>query len=151
MGKRDILHLLEIDHRVIEEYLNTAVNGKTRVLQEQALVDLHEEIEAHSAAEEAVVYPKLEERSKLRRMLITARKEHREQQELLEELEMRQPGDEGWDQILDELRIAIEHHFGDEECRLYPCARQLLGGKELFAMGRKYTLEKLGDIHSTLD
>lgn len=107
---------------------------------------LHDELEDHAGVEEQVFYPAVERRAAedppSGEQVHDAHEEHRLIRELLSEIAEMEPQDHGYDAKLHQLKDMVEHHVAEEEGRMLPRARRLLGAEELEEMGAEIEAER---------
>jgi hemerythrin-like domain-containing protein len=131
------IELLETDHRkvkkLLEELDETTERGvKTR---EELLGKIRKEMIVHETVEEEVFYPTLEEHPKTEDLVKEAFQEHHVADVIFEELARLEPSDDMWGAKATVLKESIEHHIKEEEERLFPLARRILGETELEELG----------------
>jgi hemerythrin-like domain-containing protein len=139
---RDVIEILEHDHREVEQMFaeleslrgTTTDEAKTRRkdLADQVTIELVR----HSVAEEVLVYPKVE-RDVSAEEAEHAREEHAEAEKTLHRLEQLDPDDPGFDDELATLMAEIRHHIEDEEGRMFADMRRTIGEDELRSLGRQ--------------
>jgi len=138
----DIIDLILDDHRRMELLLrmlrdSSADRDAVRAALATVLI-------AHAEAEEAVVYPKLRARS-----AVTAHdaehgeEEHAEGHEaLLGVLELKGTDTAAFDDAVEELSKAINHHLAEEELSILNPARDELGDRARGDMGAAFAAER---------
>jgi hemerythrin superfamily protein len=139
-GQRDVIEILEQDHREVEEMF-TELESLRGASTEEALTrrkDLADqvtiELVRHSVAEEVLVYPKVE-RDVSAEEAEHARKEHAEAEETLHRLEKLDADDPAFDDELATLMAEIRHHIEDEEEEMFAHMRQVIDADELRKLG----------------
>src|SRR5215210_4137366 len=141
--QRDVIEILEHDHREVEEMfaelesLRGASTEEAKERRKAVTEQVTIELVRHSVAEEVLVYPKVEDKVSAEEVE-HARKEHAEAEETLQRLEKLDPDDEPFDDELATLMAEIRHHIEDEEGEMFAHMRQVLGADELrdLASGR---------------
>jgi hemerythrin superfamily protein len=138
--QRDVIEVLEQDHREVEEMfaeLESLRGASTdealerrKALAEQVTIELVR----HSVAEEVLVYPEVEEKVS-REEAEHARKEHAEAEETLQRLEKLDADDPAFDDELGTLMAEIRHHIADEEGEMFTHMRQVIDADELRRLG----------------
>jgi len=138
--QRDVIEVLEHDHREVEEMFSELeslrgastdeAKGRRKELADQVTIELVR----HSVAEEVLVYPKVENRVSAEEAE-HAREEHAEAEETLARLEKLDPDDSGFDDELATLMREIRHHIEDEEGQMFAHMRQVIDADELRRMG----------------
>jgi hypothetical protein len=138
--QRDVIEVLEHDHREVEEMFAEleSLRGasseedkeRRKTLAEQVTIELVR----HSVAEEVLVYPEVE-RKVSKEEAEHAREEHAEAEETLSKLEKLDPGDPGFDDELATLMREIRHHIEDEEGEMFAHMREAIDADELRRLG----------------
>jgi hemerythrin superfamily protein len=118
--------------------------GRVTGSPEQDLMTVAQMTREHMAAEEMVFYARLE--NEMGDQINEARREHDMVRNLIQQVESMQ-GSGQMDQArmmdtLSEIRRNVEHHVQEEENRIIPRAREMLGDQELGEMGRRFDEEK---------
>jgi hemerythrin superfamily protein len=140
--QRDVIEILEHDHREVEEMFKEleSLRGATtdeaqsrrKTLTEQVTIELVR----HSVAEEVLVYPQVE--SKIGPEEVEhARKEHKEAEQTLQRLEKLDADDPAFDDELSELMEEIRHHIEDEEGQMFAQMRQAIDADDLRSLGAR--------------
>ena len=138
--QRDVIEILEHDHREVEEMFSEleSLRGATgeealsrrKDLAEQVVIELVR----HSVAEEVIVYPRVESKVDAEEVE-HAREEHKEAEKTMARLEKLDPEDPGFDEELAELMKEIRHHIEDEEQGMFAKMRATLDPDELRTLG----------------
>jgi iron-sulfur cluster repair protein YtfE (RIC family) len=102
-----------------------------------------EELEAHSRVEEDVFYPAVRAKAKKdgKELIKHSIEEHKEVDDLINELRSMDPEEEDFDDRFQELIEDVEHHIDLEENETFPKAEQLLGN-DLEDLGKQIEEEK---------
>jgi hemerythrin-like domain-containing protein len=138
--QRDVIEILEHDHREVEQMFDeleslrgdTSDEGKSR---RKDLVDqVTIELVRHSVAEEVLVYPRVSEKISEDEAK-HAREEHAEAEETMARLEKLDPSDAAFDEELATLMREIRHHIKDEEGEMFAHMRQTFSQDDLRKMG----------------
>src|ERR1700759_2689646 len=121
----DAIELLMSDHRKVEAIFAQLQqdNGQDKAL----LAQLYQELSLHALAEENVFYPALAGDSSMSGQLLDAFKEHAEMKPILGKLAALGNGPEGFSDRVTKLMKKVEHHVHDEEDKIFPASRELLG------------------------
>ena len=144
----DIYAQLKKDHRKVQalfeeimEYRDsTAKNVKTEVF---ALFEqLKLELDAHSKAEEKVLYARIINEDATREITLEAEQEHRLVTQLLEELNASKNTDERWFAKFAVLKEQVEHHVKEEEKDMFRKARKVLDKEEEEKLGHLMLAQK---------
>ena len=141
-GQRDVIEILEQDHREVEEMFREleSLRGASTEEQQARRKELTEqvtiELVRHSVAEEVIVYPKVENQVSAEEAE-HAREEHAEAEETLHRLEKLDADDPGFDDELATLMAEIRHHIEDEEGRMFADMRRVMDVDELRTLGTR--------------
>jgi hemerythrin superfamily protein len=138
--QRDVIEVLEHDHREVEqmfdelESLRGATSDEDRERRKTLTDDVTIELVRHSVAEEVIVYPKVE--GKVGKDEVEhAREEHAEAEETLKKLEKLDADDPRFDDELATLMKEIRHHIEDEEGDMFAHMRETMDEDELRKLG----------------
>jgi len=138
--QRDVIEILEHDHREVEQMfseLETLRGASTDEAKERrkTLTDrVTIELVRHSVAEEVLVYPQVEDKVSADEAE-HARKEHAEAEQTLHRLEKLDADDPAFDDELATLMAEIRHHIEDEEGQMFAHMRQALDADDLRKLG----------------
>lgn len=135
----DIYSLLKQDHEtassLMEKLADTGEGAvKTR---EKNFEQLKNELQAHTAVEEEVLYPALQEHEETRAMALEAIEEHKLVDQLIEELEGMDVSDEQWTAKFTVLKENVQHHVEEEEQEMFKTARKVLSKEAAEELGRR--------------
>jgi hemerythrin-like domain-containing protein len=139
-GQRDVIEVLEHDHREVEqmfaelESLRGATTEEDQERRKQLAEQVTTELVRHSVAEEVLVYPQVEKKVSSEEAE-HAREEHAEAEETLQRLEKLDADDPAFDDELATLMREIRHHIEDEEGETFPHMRQAMDAEELQKLG----------------
>jgi hemerythrin-like domain-containing protein len=138
--QRDVIEVLEHDHREVEQMFSELeqlrgstddeANHRRRELTDQVTIELVR----HSVAEEVLVYPLVEKKISAEEA-DHARKEHAEAEETLKRLEKLDSDDPAFDDELATLMREIRHHIEDEEGETFVHMRQTMDEEQLRKLG----------------
>ncbi len=138
--QRDVIEVLEHDHREVEEMfaelekLRGASTEEDQSRRKELTEQVTIELVRHSVAEEVLVYPRVE--SKVSSDEVEhAREEHAEAEETLKRLEKLDADDPAFDDDLATLMGEIRHHIEDEEGEMFAHMRAALDADELRRLG----------------
>ena len=136
--------LLKADHKkvagILEKLDSTTERGvKTR---EELFTQLKTELDVHTRIEETIFYPALEQADETRDITLEAFEEHRLVKQLLGELESMDKSEEEWTAKFTVLKENIEHHVEDEEGKMFPKARKVLGEEGADTLGTRMEAAK---------
>ena len=139
-AQRDVIEVLEHDHREIEqmfaelESLRGASTEEAKSRRKAVTDQVTIELVRHSVAEEVLVYPRVEAKVSAEEAE-HARKEHAEAEETLKRLEKLDPDDPAFDDELATLMGEIRHHIEDEEGEMFAHMRQVIDSDDLEKLG----------------
>jgi hemerythrin superfamily protein len=140
--QRDVIEVLEQDHREVEEMfrelesLRGASTEEAKERRKDVTDQVTIELVRHSVAEEVLVYPKVEDQVSAEEVE-HARKEHAEAEETLQQLEKLDADDPAFDDELATLMGEIRHHIEDEEGEMFAQMRQVMDADELRKLGAR--------------
>ena len=140
--QRDVIEVLEHDHREVEEMFkeleglkgNTSEDAVSR--RKDLMDDVIMELVRHSVAEEVIVYPRVEDKVS-EEEVEHAREEHAEAEETLQKLEKLDADDPSFDDELATLMKEIRHHIEDEEGEMFKHMREAMDPDELRSLGEQ--------------
>jgi hemerythrin-like domain-containing protein len=138
--QRDVIEVLEHDHREVEEMfkeletLRGASTDEAVARRKELTEDVTIELVRHSVAEEVLVYPRVEDKVS-RDEAEHAREEHAEAEETLQRLEKLDADSPDFDDELATLMSEIRHHIEDEEGEMFAHMRQVMDADELRTLG----------------
>jgi hemerythrin-like domain-containing protein len=140
--QRDVIEVLEHDHREVEDMFSELeslrgastqeAQSRRKAVTEQVTIELVR----HSVAEEVLVYPQVEDKVSADEAE-HARKEHAEAEETLQRLEKLDADDPAFDDELATLMEEIRHHIEDEEGDMFAHMRQTIDADELQKLGAR--------------
>lgn len=140
--QRDVIEVLEHDHREVEEMFKEleTLKGDTSegaVSRRQDLMDdVIIELVRHSVAEEVIVYPGVADRIG-REEAEHAKEEHAEAEQTMARLQGLDPTDAAFDEELSTLMDEIRHHISDEEGEMFAHMREAYSDDELRELGKR--------------
>jgi hemerythrin superfamily protein len=151
--QRDVIEVLEHDHREVEEMfaelesLRGASGDEDKKRRKDLTDQVTIELVRHSVAEEVLVYPKVEDKVSAEEAE-HAREEHAEAEETLTRLEHLDADDPAFDDELATLMKEIRHHIEDEEGQMFAHMRQVIDEDELRTLGaRVEAFKKVAPTH----
>ncbi|MFD7922036.1 hemerythrin domain-containing protein [Streptomyces sp. NPDC059740] len=153
MSSTDVVALILEDHRRMEDLFRTMRNAQAD--RSAALGEFAQLLIAHSSAEEDEVYPALRRYKNVDGDDVDhSVHEHREANEaLLALLEVEDTGSEEWDERLEDLVTAVNHHADEEERTLLNDARENVTADRRSQLGQafrtaraKYLGDDCGDL-----
>lgn len=144
----DVVELILRDHRTMEDLFREMRSVDAD--REAALRRLADLLVAHAEAEEAEVYPALRRYRKVDEEDVEhSVEEHTEGNEaLLALLEAGAPGGEDWDEKLEALVQAVNHHLDEEERSLINDTRENVGSARRAELGRAFARARRDQLAS---
>ena len=139
---QDVIEVLTQDHREVEEMfaklesMGPATTDAQRKRRKDLVDQVTIELVRHSVAEEAEVYPAVQDKL-TKREAERARKEHAEAEQTMKRLEGLEPEDEGFDAELATLMREIREHVKEEEGEMFPRMREVFTQDELDKLGSR--------------
>jgi hemerythrin superfamily protein len=140
--QRDVIEVLEHDHREVEEMfaelesLRGASTDEAKKRRKDVADQVTIELVRHSVAEEVLVYPQVEKKVSTEEAE-RARKEHAEAEETLHRLEKLEADDPGFDDELATLMHEIREHIAEEEGQMFAHMRQVIDEDDLRQLGSR--------------
>jgi|SRR4051812_31457351 len=140
--QRDVIEVLEHDHREVEEMfkelegLRGASTDDDKERRKSVTEQVTIELVRHSVAEEVIVYPQVEDKVGADEVE-HAREEHAEAEETLQRLEKLDADDPNFDDELATLIEEIRHHIEDEEGEMFAHMREAIDEDELRKLGKR--------------
>ena len=140
--QRDVIEVLEHDHREVEEMfkelegLRGASSEEDKKRRKELTEDVTIELVRHSVAEEVLVYPKVADKVSSDEVE-HAREEHAEAEETLQKLEKLDADDPSFEDELATLMEEIRHHIEDEEGEMFAHMREVMEKDELVTLGER--------------
>jgi Hemerythrin HHE cation binding domain len=142
----DVIDLILDDHRLFESLLRDLRDASSdRDAVRQAFATLHV---AHAEAEERHVYPKLRRKDAIdEHEADHGEEEHAEGHEaLLAVLELKGTDTEGFDDAVEKLAAAVNHHLTEEELTILNPARDEIGPRVRAELGEKFARERNAQV-----
>ncbi len=126
MARLDIFDALKLDHdrhrKLLKQLAQSAKGGEQAALFEKFRI----EVTAHAAAEELSLYATMLGRSDLREEAQHSVAEHKEIEDMLDDLKEIAPDHAQWDEQFKALRKRYEHHIDEEEEEMFVSAAEEL-------------------------
>ncbi len=138
----DVIDLILEDHRRFEALMRQLRDSTSdRDAVRKALAALHV---AHAEAEEKHVYPKLERKDAITEHEAEhGEEEHAEGHEaMLKVLELKGTDTQAFDDAVEELATALNHHLTEEELTILNPAREEISEKVLDQLGAEFAAER---------
>lgn len=143
---QEAMDLMDQLEEIIGDFEEETEEGMTAMSNEpvQLFSQLKNALTLHTQLEEAIFYPAMKQFDETRDMISEALEEHQEVDQILNDMSTMSPGDEDFQDKLEELRDSVEHHVDEEENELFPKAEELCGEKQLNQMGQQMLQMKQG-------
>lgn len=140
----DIITLLKKDHRTVDELFTRVEESSARAVKakQKLFVQIKAELTLHAEAEEAILYPRLQEMASLRHNAMEANEEHRLVKQMLAEIEALEDGGETWDAKMKVLIDMVRHHVEEEEHEIFKTMKSELDSAELKQLGEALEMFK---------
>ena len=103
---------------------------------------LQRELTAHANAEEQTFYAALLEDPEAQEQVRHSMAEHKEADDLLDELDELELDNPGWLQKFRKLKDAVEHHMDEEERDVFAIARDVIGEPQSQQLASKFANRK---------
>ena len=147
-----VVELLAKDHRALEKQLTSLGETSSQAADEriELFSQLQALLQAHSRAEEEVVYRRLRLREPEEVKVLEAFEEHHIADILLQELASACPGGAGWAAKVKVLEEMLRLHIREEELQLFAMLTANFDATELAHMGREFRALKHERIESLL-
>lgn len=104
------------------------------------------ELVAHASAEEQSFYAELIARPASQSQTQHSVAEHKEIEDIIEELDDMDMSSSGWLNRFHTLREKVEHHLDEEENDVFPMARELLSEAQALAIGEEFAARKQSEL-----
>ena len=142
----DVIDLILDDHRLFESLLrDLRDNSLDRDAVRKAFATLHV---AHAEAEEKYVYPKLRRKDAIgEHEAEHGQEEHAEGHvALLAVLELKGTDTQGFDDAVEKLATAVNHHLTEEELTILNPAREEVGPQVRAELGEQFARERNAQV-----
>nr|CAE45688.1 hypothetical protein [Streptomyces parvulus] len=138
MPSTDVVELILRDHRRMEELFRTLRNVEAD--RAAALTEFADLLIAHASAEEDEVYPALRRYKNVEGEDVdhSVHEHHEANEALLALLEVEDTASDEWDDKLEELVTAVNHHADEEERTLLNDARENVADDRRRELGQKF-------------
>jgi hemerythrin superfamily protein len=141
-GRMDALELLKKDHRKAKELFEQAEETEQENDKKKIFKQIKKELETHARIEEGILYPSIENHEPLKEMVLNSYKEHREIKTLLREIDDLDSGSKLFEPKLKVLKEHVKRRNEEEERRIFPKVRELLGDETLEKISRQFEVAK---------
>ncbi|MFK0115733.1 hemerythrin domain-containing protein [Streptomyces sp. NPDC090994] len=138
MSSTDVVELILRDHRRMEDLFRVLRNAEAD--RAAALKEFADLLIAHASAEEDEVYPALRRYKNVDGEDVdhSVHEHHEANEALLALLEVEDTASDAWDEKLEELVTAVNHHADEEERTLLNDARENVAEDRRAALGQKF-------------
>jgi iron-sulfur cluster repair protein YtfE (RIC family) len=135
----DVFQILSKDHREVDQLFEQIEKTDTRGAKrrERILQKLREELELHTRIEEKILYPELKKHSGTKELVEEALEGHGEVKQMLQEIGKLSAEDDQWSEMVNELKMAVQHHVSEEQDQMFPAARKELDGSRIKQLGQQ--------------
>ncbi|MBH5337592.1 hemerythrin domain-containing protein [Streptomyces pactum] len=139
MSSTDVVELILQDHRRMEDLFRTMRNAEAD--RAAALAEFADLLIAHASAEEDEVYPALRRYKNVEGEDVdhSVHEHHEANEALLALLEVEDTASEQWDEKLEELVTAVNHHADEEERTLLNDARENVADDRRAELGQAFS------------
>jgi hypothetical protein len=143
-GAGDPTQALERDHREVEALFARFSKAKSAHAQEATFLAVKEALSLHGLLEEAIFYPAVAglPGMEAKELVGEAVHEHMDVKTYLAELDAMSAESPSFEPTVLALKEAVAHHVEEEESRMFPLARKLLGPDRLAALGDRMARAK---------
>lgn len=135
----DAIALLKADHKTVEalfkQFEKLQKGDGTPSQKKKVVTQIIKELATHASIEEQVFYPRVKEEHEEVDAVLEAVEEHHLVKITLGELEKLPPTDETYDAKVTVLIEMVRHHVKEEEHKMFPEVRSLVGRKVLLDLG----------------
>lgn len=139
---KNILALIEADHRKVEELFAELEGTKDAKKGQKIFAQIYKELNLHSKAEELVFYPAMQEYDETQEYIEEAEEEHTSVKILLEEMMALKPNDAEFQTKMQQLKEAVTHHVEEEESEIFEVVRECMDDEELEELAQEFTEAK---------
>jgi hemerythrin superfamily protein len=135
----DALQILAKDHRAVDQLFEQIEKTDNRGANRRGQLyrKLRNELELHAELEEEFFYPALKEHGDTKELANQALEEHSQVKQMLNEIDDLSAEDDQWSEMINELKMAAQHHMREEEHQIFPAARAKLDEARISELGRK--------------
>lgn len=109
------------DHNYVRQLMQRYLSTQDEQVKQQAGPRICEALQMHTTLEEAVFYPRVQELDPA--LVERCQDDHQEADELLVQLQELQPGEEAYDDLMQQLHDIVTAHIELEEQQLFPAVR----------------------------
>lgn len=109
------------DHEFVKQLMQRYLETQDVQVKAMAGPQICEALQMHTSLEEAVFYPRVQELDSA--LIDRCEDDHQQADELITQLQALTPGDEAYDDLMQQLQQAILSHIAVEEQQLFPMVR----------------------------
>jgi hemerythrin superfamily protein len=135
---KSVIDLLMEDHREVEQLFDKfeGLDADQGTQKQTVVAKLIEELTLHTTVEEKYVYPPMRDALPQGDKLVNhANEEHKEAEDVLNELSMMDVDDDEFDGLVQKLQEIIADHVEEEEQELFPKFEETLGKERMLEIG----------------
>jgi hemerythrin superfamily protein len=129
---------IEKDHKKVLDLFKKLASTKSADTCNKVFLELKEELELHSHAEEQVLYAALKEIEATNDIALEAMADHRLVAERCQELADMPKATEEWQEQLQVLRENVEGHIEEEESEIFASVRQSFNDEQLDGLSQRW-------------
>lgn len=137
----NILSLIEIDHRKVEQLFKEIESAKGAKAIE-CFNQIYTELTLHAKAEELVFYPAMQSYEAAKQQIEEAEAEHNSAKILLEQMKLFNPANSEFQTKLMHLKQTTLHHVKEEEQEIFELVRESIEESELHQLGQEFQAAK---------
>ena len=141
----NIYDLLKQDHKDVKKLFKQIIDEQR--YQDNVYSQIKKALTVHMAGEEKLFYPKLENNSETRQMILESYEEHDLGKQLINDIDMTRSSED--DRKLAKVKVLsdiIDHHVEEEEGQLFKKAKKVLSSDEVHEIGRLFEKEKMSSM-----
>lgn len=140
-GQTGILRHLADEHGQVSSLMKCIAASDDVDVRRDLFPEIRSKLLAHAQAEEAEFYPPLRTHPQLTNMVERSLQQHREVEQLLDELTGLDQSASTWKAAFLRLQHAVTEHVRLEEEQMFPLAKEAIGGDRLAQMLEHYERE----------
>ncbi|MBI2853747.1 MAG: hemerythrin domain-containing protein [Chloroflexi bacterium] len=137
----DLLHQEHLKVKSTLDQLKMATHGSPQQ-KEELFNNLKRDLTPHFRGEEQFLYPALQQKVESRQDALESFEEHHAAKLVLNELDTTPIGEERWAAKVSVLKDMVDHHFKEEEDKIFEDARKYLTEDQMRDIMQNYQSEK---------
>jgi hemerythrin superfamily protein len=141
-----IYSLLKQDHEKHKDLLARLQKASTTQEKEELWQRFYYDVKGHAAAEEETFYAELMSFSEGQPKARHSVSEHKELDDLLEEMGELKVTDAQWESKFKTLKHDYEHHIDEEETEIFPQAKKVLSQPLADQLGERFEARKTAEV-----